>query len=32
MCEIKFDNATQLIGGGVGKTVQSQTAGDLATG
>lgn len=28
MCEIKFDNATQLIGGGVGRTVQSQTNGD----
>lgn len=26
-CEIKFDNATQLIGGGVGTTVQSQTNG-----
>jgi len=26
-CEIKFDNATQLIGGGVGTTVQSQTSG-----
>jgi hypothetical protein len=27
MCEIKFDNATQLVGGGVGRTVQSQTNG-----
>ena len=27
-CEIKFDNATQLIGGAVGTTVRSQTNGD----
>jgi hypothetical protein len=31
MCEIKFDNATQLIGGGVGKTVQSQTGGNTVS-
>lgn len=27
-CEIKFDNATQMIGGAVGTTVRSQTNGD----